>query len=200
MVQKVYAPAVHCGSSSPTFAYLRRASRGCRFDTGQLVSHVRTNKNVNGTWEHYVKVSARPLPTATAGRSPVVTTIPKCDPAVSYLLLSPSLFTGGVKQSALSNHTRPSLTWTIARSDHGNFFALHTKEHKQRRRIAERRMKQEMERHAHLHLWLYHEPDSAQRVGSRLHPPVHLVLAHVRVTQAYDSSADLVYPCLACVC
>ena len=50
-----HTPAVHCGSSSPTFAYLRRASRGC---VGVVVRPVARQdlRQTKRAWESHAKV------------------------------------------------------------------------------------------------------------------------------------------------
>ncbi len=66
-----------------------------------------TNKNGNGTWEHRVKVSARPLLAATAAssrQSQNATLLPGTP------LLSLSPFTGGVKQGLFEQPLWPCLT------------------------------------------------------------------------------------------
>jgi hypothetical protein len=73
-----YAPAVHCGSSSPIFANLRRASRGC---IGVVVRRAAKgkirDKQKTGAWEDHVKVQAPPLLRSRVQfRGCVATTIP----------------------------------------------------------------------------------------------------------------------------
>ena len=106
----MHAPAVHCGSSSPSFAYLSNASRGCKkkgivsIVSGSVLAVV----NNDATAEHLMAPKSSSAETRAAGiPRPINAQLPRCPFLLAVLAAQcggPSKHSAAVTLHRSSNH------------------------------------------------------------------------------------------------